>query len=151
MKTTIIDADGLILGRLASIIAKRLLLGENINIINAEKAVISGRKREIINRYKKWLGLRTATAPWRGPLHPRQPNLLLKRTVRGMLPWKKKRGQIAYRRLKVYIGIPDELKNKEISTLEDINLDHLRGTYMKLGELAEEIGWTPLEKKIEVK
>ena len=73
MKPTIIDADGLILGRLASNVAKKLLLGEYINIVNAEKTIISGRKREIIERYKKWLQIRTATAPWRGPFHPRLP------------------------------------------------------------------------------
>ncbi len=148
MKATIIDADGLILGRLASIVAKRLLLGEYIQIVNAEKAIISGRKKEIIERYKSWLKKRTATAPWRGPLHPRRPDLLLKRTVRGMLPWKKERGKVAYKRLKVFIGIPSELENKTISTFEDINLNHIRGNYMKLGELAQEIGWTPLEKRI---
>ena len=146
MKATIIDADGLILGRLASIVAKRLLLGEYIQIINAEKAIISGRKREIIDRYKEWLGKRTATAPWRGPLHPRRPDLLLKRTVRGMLPWKKSRGKEAYQRLKAFIGIPEQLKEKEIITIEKINLNHIRGNYMKLGDLSQEIGWTPLEK-----
>ena len=145
---TIIDANGLILGRLASIIAKKLLLGEKINIINAEKAVISGRKREIIERYKTWLQIRTATAPWRGPLHPRRPDLLLKRTVRGMLPFKKSRGKTAYRRLKAFIGIPVELQEKEIITIEEINLNHIRGSYMKLGDLSEELGWTPLDKKI---
>lgn len=143
-----INAENLILGRLASLVAKKLLLGEKVNIINAEKAIISGRKREIVNRYKKWLGLRTATAPWRGPLHPRRPDLLLKRTIRGMLPWKKSRGKEAYKRLKAYIGIPEKLKDKEIITIEEINLNHIKGTYMKLSDLSQEIGWTPLENKI---
>ncbi|MHA1300428.1 MAG: 50S ribosomal protein L13 [Candidatus Helarchaeota archaeon] len=148
MKTTIIDANGLILGRLASIVAKKLLLGERIYLINSEKVVISGRKREIIERYKSWLEKRTATAPWRGPLHPRRPDLLLKRTIRGMLPWKKSRGKEAYRRLKAFIGIPEELKNKKTITLENININHLKGNYMLLGDLAQEIGWTPLNKKV---
>ncbi|MHA1379053.1 MAG: 50S ribosomal protein L13 [Candidatus Helarchaeota archaeon] len=143
-----INAEGLILGRLASIVAKKLLLGERVNIINAEKAIISGRKREIIERYKEWLGIRTATAPWRGPFHPRRPDLLLKRTVRGMLPWKKSRGKEAYKRLKAYIGIPEKLKDKKIITIEKINLGNIRGSYIKLGELSQEIGWTPLENKI---
>ena len=41
----VIDANGLILGRLASTVAKRLLSGdEEIHIVNAEKAVISGSR-----------------------------------------------------------------------------------------------------------
>ena len=147
MKTTIINADGLILGRLASIVAKRLLLGEKIDIINAEKAIISGRRREIIDRYKEWLGIRTATAPWKGPLHPRKPHLLLKRTIRGMLPWKKHRGKMAYKKLKVYIGVPAEFQEKkEIITIDNINLNHLKGNYIRLEELSQEIGWNPLIK-----
>ncbi|RLI06236.1 50S ribosomal protein L13, partial [Candidatus Bathyarchaeota archaeon] len=42
MKRSVIDASGLILGRMASIVAKRLLEGEQIEIVNAEKAVVSG-------------------------------------------------------------------------------------------------------------
>ena len=44
---TIIDASNLLLGRLASIIAKRLLSGEEIIVVNAEKAVISGNRENI--------------------------------------------------------------------------------------------------------
>ncbi len=50
---TVINADGMILGRLASILAKRLLAGEEIHIINAEKIVISGDKVTTFGEYKQ--------------------------------------------------------------------------------------------------
>ena len=49
---TIIDANGLILGRLASDVAKRLLAGEKIDIVNAKKAVISVSRSDTIAEYR---------------------------------------------------------------------------------------------------
>ncbi len=49
----IIDAEGLIVGRLSSVVAKRLLDGGNVVIVNADKAIIIGRKDNIIQRYKE--------------------------------------------------------------------------------------------------
>ena len=43
--TVVVNAEGLILGRMCSKIAKRLLNGEVIIIVNAEKIVISGKKK----------------------------------------------------------------------------------------------------------
>jgi ribosomal protein L13 len=40
----VIDASGSIMGRLASSVAKSLLNGEEVHVINAEEAVISDRK-----------------------------------------------------------------------------------------------------------
>ena len=42
MPNTVVDAEGAILGRLASKVAKRLLTGETVDIVNVEKIVISG-------------------------------------------------------------------------------------------------------------
>ena len=50
--STVIDATDLILGRLSSIIAKKALLGEKIDIINSENAVITGKKEFILRNYK---------------------------------------------------------------------------------------------------
>ena len=50
----VIDANGLILGRLASTVAKRLLSGdEEIHIVNAEKAVISGSRASTLRDYRE--------------------------------------------------------------------------------------------------
>ena len=50
---TIIDAEGAVLGRLGTNVAKRLLNGEEIAIVNSEKAIIVGKKATIKNRYKQ--------------------------------------------------------------------------------------------------
>ena len=54
-QTTIIDASNLILGRMASVVAKRLLQGENIIVVNAEKAVVSGKKKAVVRERKEFL------------------------------------------------------------------------------------------------
>lgn len=98
----VIDADGLILGRMASIVAKKLLLGDQVEVVNAEKAVIVGKKDDIISNYKAKV---KKGHPYSGPFVPRPPHLLIKRTVRGMLP-KNTRGRELLKNLKVHIGNP---------------------------------------------
>ncbi|MHA1143187.1 MAG: 50S ribosomal protein L13 [Candidatus Helarchaeota archaeon] len=140
-KTIVYDATDAILGRFASYIAKQLLLGDKIAIVNVEKVVISGSKKQIIDHYKTWLQIRTHTAPWKGPLHPRRPDRLFKRTVRGMLPKKKARGFNALKRLRAFIGIPEEYKNVERISLSEYNASRLNRGYYSLGELSKELGW----------
>ena len=144
---TVIDATGMILGRLASVVAKRLLSGERIVIVNAEKAVISGKRRSVIRRYKEFLEIgRGGGTARKGPIHYRRPDRLLRRTVRGMLPWKKPRGRQAYRRLRVYIGVPREYEGREFERIPEADASKLRCSYVTLGEVAREIGWKPPEE-----
>jgi large subunit ribosomal protein L13 len=138
---TMIDADGLILGRMASLVAKRLLNGESIVIVNAENAIISGHRGNIVREQKKTLEL--GGAPHHGPIHWRRPDRLVRNTVKGMLPFEKSKGKQAYRRLKVYIGTPKELEGREKEILKDANVDRLRGRFVTLGEVAKTIGWNP--------
>ena len=49
----VINANGASLGRLSTSVAKSLLQGDEIAIINVEKAVISGKKQQIKNEYKQ--------------------------------------------------------------------------------------------------
>lgn len=137
--TVIIDAEGMILGRMASVIAKRLLQGETIVIVNAEKAAISGKRLSRIRDAKTFLDV---GHPRKGPYHRRRPDRIVRRTIRGMLPRKKPKGQQAYKRLKVYLGIPQELEGKEAQTIIDASAQKLRCPYLTVGELAREIGWT---------
>jgi len=136
----VIDAKGLILGRMASVIAKRLLQGETIIIVNAEKAAISGKRLSRVREAKTFLEV---GHPRKGPYHPRRPDRIVRRTIRGMLPWKKPKGQQAYKRLKVFLGTPQEFKDKEIQTIPEANAERLRCPYITVGEIAKEIGWTP--------
>jgi len=136
----IIDAKGLILGRMSSIIAKRLLQGESIIVLNAEKAAISGKRLQIVQEAKTFLEV---GHPRKGPYHPRRPDRIVRRTIRGMLPWKKPKGRQAYKRLKVYLGAPKEFDGEEIQTILDASAEKLKSPYITVGELAKEIGWSP--------
>ena len=136
----IVDAKGLILGRMASIIAKRLLQGESIIVLNAEKAAISGKRLQIVKEAKTFLEV---GHPRKGPYHPRRPDRIVRRTIRGMLPRKKPKGKQAYKRLKVYLGAPKEFEDKEIQTILEASAEKLKSPYITVGELAKEIGWSP--------
>jgi len=136
----IIDAKGLILGRMASIIAKRLLQGESVIVLNAEKTAISGKRLQIVKEAKTFLEV---GHPRKGPYHPRRPDKIVRRTIRGMLPRKKPKGRQAYKRLKVYLGAPMEFEDKEIQTILEANAEKLKSPYITVGELAKEIGWSP--------
>jgi large subunit ribosomal protein L13 len=137
----IVDAKGLILGRLASNVAKLLLQGETVIILNAEKAAISGKKQQIVQEAKTFLEV---GHPRKGPLHPRRPDKIVSRTVRGMLPRRKPKGVEAYKRLRVYLGAPLEFEDKKIQTIPEASADKLKSPYITVGELAKEIGaWVP--------
>ena len=135
---TVIDGEGLILGRLSSMVAKRLLAGEQIELVNAEKIVVSGAKKMIIEREKEFLGV---GGHEKGPVHYRQPHRIVRKTIRGMLPHRKAHGREAFRRLKVHIGVPEEFEAAEKETIEKIHARILGKGYVTIGEIAENIGW----------
>jgi len=139
--SVIIDAKGLILGRMASNVAKRLLEGESVTILNAEKAAISGKKQHIVIDAKTFLEV---GHPRKGPNHPRRPDKIVSRTIRGMLPRRKPKGIQAFKRLRVYLGVPVEFEGKNIQTIVQASTGKLKSPYITVGELAKEIGgWTP--------
>ncbi|MEM1550394.1 MAG: 50S ribosomal protein L13 [Candidatus Bathyarchaeia archaeon] len=135
-RTRIIDATGLILGRMASIVAKKLLNGEKIIIVNAEKAVISGDKYIIINQYRDYLQI---GHPGKGPLHPRRPDRMVRRAIRGMLPYKQPRGRDAFKRLRVYMGVPTELRGRPMETIPEASASRLKGRYITVLEASQHI------------
>ncbi len=134
----VIDANNLILGRLASNVAKRLLNGEEIKIINAERTIISGRKDTTFERYRRYVDRGSREF---GPRFPRRPDQIVARTIRGMIPHTKATGREAYNRLKVYIGVPPELSKEQASTVEDASIMRLStSNYTVLGELSRKLG-----------
>ena len=135
---TVIDASGLIMGRMASTIAKRLLLGESIIVVNAEKAVISGRRLSRVRDARKFLKV---GHPGKGPFHPRRPDQIIRKTVRGMLPRRLPKGQAALRRLRVFLGLPDEFKALALQSIPKANASKLKCPYVTVGEFAKEIGY----------
>jgi large subunit ribosomal protein L13 len=131
----VFDGDGAVLGRLGSRIAKLLLKGEEVHLINAEKIVISGNKNQIVERYRVRRRLRSKQNPEKSPKWPKRPDLLVRRIIRGMLPRKKATGRNAFKRLRVYIGNPKNFENAEkIETKELVKK-------ITVGELCAELGW----------
>lgn len=135
---TVIDANDLILGRMSSIVAKRLLEGERIDLVNAENVIISGKRQMLIMQSKEFLEIGGRD---RGPLHYRRPHAMVRRTIRGMLPYRKPKGREAFSRLKVHIGIPEELESYPLESIPNASVDRLKGNYLTVGEIAKNIGW----------
>jgi large subunit ribosomal protein L13 len=137
----IIDCDSKILGRLASHAAKLLLLGNKVVLINAEKAAISGHVSSIASDYKQKIELQDKANPEHSPYISRRPDLFVRRVVRGMLPYKKAKGREAYKRLRVYVGIPSGIDKKNI---EEIKVKDRKETYesaITVKELSERLGY----------
>lgn len=137
-----IDASGLILGRLSSAIVPMIMSGKEVVVVNAEKAVVTGNRRFILDKYLTLRRRRTQTNPRRGPFFPRFPDRIIRRTVRGMLPYKTPSGREAYRRLSAFIGVPEELEGKEFMTVEQAKLRETARRFLTLEEIGREIGWT---------
>ena len=136
----IIDASNLILGRMATYAAKRALEGKRVVILNAERAVISGTKARVVARAKLKLKTRTLANQAKAPTHPRRPDNYVRRVVRGMLPWKKSRGKDAFRRVRVYMGMPPDYQGKPVVKLDDASASRLRVPYVSVAQVAQEIG-----------
>lgn len=135
---TIINGDGLLLGRLASLAAHRALNGETIAIVNAEKVIISGSRSRVLHNYNH---KRSRGSKEGGPYFPRRPDHIMKRTIRGMLPYKRERGVDAFRRIKAYVGIPAEFQGKEMEHLEEAHMERLNNAqYITLGAVSTYLG-----------
>ncbi len=128
-KWYVVDATGIPIGRLAAQVAKVLRgkhkptftynqdVGDNVIVINAERAVMTGRKEnELIYWHTGWPGgLRNVS---RGKLMEDDPVKLVEKVIWGMIP-KTKLGRATFKKLKVYTG-PDhkhEAQQPEVLTI----------------------------------
>ena len=93
----VINGENLILGRVASYVAKEALLGQEIALVNCEKMIITGNKKEIVN---KQLQAMQRGHPYAGPFFYRRPDAFVKRAIKRMLPHKKARGEQALKKIK---------------------------------------------------
>lgn len=132
----VIDASDHIMGRLATYIAKQLLNGEDITVVNSEKLVITGGKKAILQDYKE---RRARGKTRKGPYYPRMPDRLFRRTVRGMISYQQPRGRTAFKRLSVHIGVPKDLESAKIMKVENA-LDRGATRKMYLGDIARLLG-----------
>jgi large subunit ribosomal protein L13 len=126
----LIDADGAILGRLATIVASRLQgkhnplytphvdTGDWIVVINADKVKLTGKKMDQKRYYRHsgYIGGLTETTA--KDLKEKRPEDLIRFAVKGMLP-KNKLGRKLYGKLKVYAGDqhPHEAQKPEVVEL----------------------------------
>lgn len=137
----VIDANRKIVGRLASVAAKSLLDGKKVAIVNAEKAVMSGNKKDIIKRYTTRLGLKEKANPEHSPYWSRRPDMLVKRIVRGMLPYRKAHGKEAYKRLMVFAGLPKAFEGANIDESGMKGTEGMFSNTITVKELSEMLGY----------
>jgi len=140
-KLIVVDGTDCISGRLCSKVSKLLLQGNRVSVVNSEKVMVSGNKYEVIESYKDKLEVGSVTNPIHGPFHPRRPDTIITRMIRGMVPKRKPSGMQAFKRLRVYIGIPDELKNSTMQTFDDAKITKQQSFYISMGDVAKQIGW----------
>ena len=139
-KWVLIDAKGLVVGRLATIVAMRLRgkhlptytphvdCGDNIIIINAQHAVLTGRKREQKTYYKHTGypgGLKEVTAD--KILDGRFPERILEKAVERMIP-RGPLGRVQMGNLRVYGGAdhPHEAQTPEKIDIAKLNRKNTR-------------------------
>jgi len=131
----IVDAKDLIAGRMGAFVAKQLLLGEKVDIVNAEKAIISGRKNVVFAKYEHKVERGT---PRKGPFWPRMPHMMLKRIIRGMLPFHQYKGRSVYKNLKCYIGVPKQLEGQKFEELKQYHKSRLtQARYVTMQQISE--------------
>ncbi len=136
MSMAVIDASDQVVGRLASVVAKRLLDGEDIVIVNAEKALITGDRADI---FKEFDWRRDVGSARKGPYYPRRPERILHRAIRGMVPYTKPRGKTAMKKLKVYVAVPEEFKEKKMEKISEAS--HMTSaSFLSLGEISRHMG-----------
>ncbi len=132
----IVDAEDKVLGRLATDIARKVKDGEEVKVVNSEKAVISGDEEEVKDNYKNKYERGSRDF---GPYYPKRPDKILKRTVRNMLPDSKDDSQV-----KTYLSYPRDIDPEDVEEVDVKEGDDLKmRNYVKLGEVSRYVGWTP--------
>jgi large subunit ribosomal protein L13 len=130
----VVDARDCIVGRVASNVAEAALDGDRVAVVNAEQAVITGRREDVLETYRTRANLGSD----RGPEHPRRPDRIVKRSIRGMLPYKSTRGREALSNVRVYVGNPEDW---DAEVLPETSLDRLSTIkFVQVGDIAEELG-----------
>jgi large subunit ribosomal protein L13 len=137
----IVDATNCIAGRMCSHVSKLLLQGNKVAIVNAEKAMLSGNRYKTVDSYKEHLEINSVTNPIHGPFHPRRPDTIISKMVRGMVPKRKPDGIAAFKHLRVYMGVPDHMKQAKMESFDDSKITKPESYYISIAEVAKQIGW----------
>lgn len=134
----IINAKNLVAGRLATVVAKKALLGEKIDIVNSEKAIIVGKKKEIFARYERKGRVGYVR---KGPFLHKSPERILKRIIRGMLPYKQIKGRNALDNIRCDIGIPKKFEKEKLETIKEADINFKKASnFVTLKEISKYLG-----------
>ncbi len=128
------------MGRLATLVAKDALMGEEVHIINCEKVMISGRRENTIERQQD--KRERVGYPLKSQHHSRMPERVVRRAVRGMLPWHINRGKIAFKRVICHrSSAPDDVPKQTPIVVKDASMHKLPNlNYITIGELCRAVG-----------
>ena len=139
--TLYIDASEQIAGRMCSIVARELLAGKRVIVLNAEKALVSGRSSSVFRQWQARLEIYSHVNPIYGPIHPRRPDNIIRRMVRGMVPKTKSSGKMAMGRLRVYMGVPEKYAGVKTSKFDHAVAKRPIPNYTTIAEISKNIGW----------
>jgi len=139
----VVDTTNHIAGRLASHVAKLLIQGNRVTLVNCEKIMYSGTRDNLIAEYRAFLEINSIINYKHGPVHYRRPDTIISKMIRGMLPYEgKPSGVAAFKRLRAYVGSPKELKSLEKIQFEKALIRKAASNYTTMGSLCRVIGWT---------
>jgi len=140
----IIDGKDHLMGRLASIVAKELLLGQKIVVVRCEKIRITGSLYRNFLKWKDFKKKKFSTNPRRGHFHDRSPSDIFRRSVRGQMHYKTPRVALCFGRLKCFEGIPERYEKKKRFVCHGaLSVLHSKPNrkFCHLGDLSKTIGW----------
>jgi large subunit ribosomal protein L13 len=139
--TVYVDATNQIAGRLSSRVAKLLISGRKVVVVNSEKSLISGSRTSVVRQWQERLEIASHVNPIYGPIHPRRPDNILRRMIRGMVPRKKTKGDLAMKRLRVYVGLPEGVDAAKLTQFKDTSAPRPIPVYVTMKELSKTLGW----------
>lgn len=141
----IIDAKNMIVGRIATVAAKKALLGEKVDIVNCESAMVTGKRAFLLAETKRRIDMGIHT---KGPFISRMPDRFVRRIVRGMLPYKQERGEKAFKRIMCYIGTPKDFEGKPTVKIPKADISKVANLdYITIKEICDRMG-SPLKNKV---
>jgi large subunit ribosomal protein L13 len=113
------DGKGIVMGRIASLVAKEALKGETIAIINCNEIIITGNRKMVQEQFHEMT--QKVGSVQKGPNIHSSSDKIVKRAIRGMLPnHRMGRGREAFKRIKCYVGMPAELEKEKITSLQKV-------------------------------
>ena len=112
----ILDATDAVTGRIATVAAKQSLLGKKVVVVNCERAIMTGDRKMVIAKFEEKRA--RGGMSQKGPYHHKNPEMIVKRAIRGMLPYKHERGASAFDRVRCYNDVPKEHANAKTVSLK---------------------------------